>query len=137
MEKTTEAVLSLKNDFQGFESDRDQQWGMLREIGAALKELKEEVGGLAMEVVKNALREKQEEVERLRTEVGKKNTTWPNNIPTRPRRKTGHAVRKSEGISVKEASVETVEYCSNQQAPKEKEEERRKKERVEPKAKQE
>lgn len=42
---------------------------------AGMKELKREVGRLTKEVVKGALREKQEEVEQLKAEVGKKIVT--------------------------------------------------------------
>ena len=47
MEKTCEAVFSLKNDFQGFEEDRDKQWGLISSVVVSMKELKEEVRSLA------------------------------------------------------------------------------------------
>lgn len=92
IEKTFKAVFSLKNDFPDFESDRDQQWGMLTGVIAGLKELREEVNRLTKELWKSAVEEKREEVERQNTAVAKKVVTWPKNIATVPRKLPGYAV---------------------------------------------
>ena len=124
MEKTFQAVFPLKNDFQGFQEDRDKQWGLITRVVAELKGLKEEVSSLAKEMLKSILKTKQQEVERLSTEVAKKVATWPNNLPTGPPRLPESAAKKSENRSINKVSVETEKYSGNQQAQREKEEER-------------
>ena len=88
-------------------------------VMVGLRELKEEVRSLVKGVLAKAPVEKREEMEGLSTEVAKKIVTWPNNIPTGPRKALGNDVMTSGGRSVKDASVETEWYCGNQLAQKE------------------
>ena len=81
---------------------------------------------MAKSTLKSTVKEKQEEVERLSAEVAAKVASWPNSIPTGPRRRVQLEAKKREDRRVEKASVEPEQYCSNQQAQKEKEEERAK-----------